>query len=193
MFFIGRSKSSVKNSTSNGWVVWKIADFCWLFHLMNLEECAESQLNCFTFTPSQQQTRSILSRGECGSYRCSNPPWPQVYYPTSECTTLTPHHHHLHYNPHQQLANGNVTTGIGINSTAAMPVGGFNQFANCRSTVPPPQGRLQKSLSFAFQTPDTFTNEIWQPNCQNQLGSINYPASNQRNYSRWDWSCELGN
>lgn len=132
--------------------------------------------------------RSILSRGECGSsFRCSNPPWPQVYYPTSECTTITPHHHHLHYNPHQQLANGNVSTGVGISSTSAAPAaafGNFNQFGNCRATIPPPHGRLQKSLSFAFQTPETFQNEIWQPNWQNQLGSINYPAPVQRNHSR---------
>lgn len=138
--------------------------------------------------------RSILSRGvgvgECGSsFRCNNPQWPQqAFYPTSECTTLTPHHHHHHYTPHhQQLANGSVGTGLGISSTQSVNAAtavAFNQFGNCRATIPPPHGRLQKSLSFAFQTPDALSNEIWQPNWQAQMnGSINYPV--QRNYSRW--------
>jgi hypothetical protein len=136
----------------------------------------------------QLYLRSILSRtGECASsFRCGvgvggngnqQQQWQtQVYYPS---TNVTPHHHH-HYNNHSQQ-NGVVATGIGLNGS----VGNFNQFSNCRSTVPPPgHGRLQKSLSFAFQTPSAMMNEIWQqqPNCQNQLSSINYPP--QRSHSR---------
>lgn len=47
--------------------------------------------------------------------------------------------------------------------------------------MPPPHGRLQKSLSFAFQTP-TMMNEMYHQSCQSQLNSINYP---ERSYSRW--------
>lgn len=116
--------------------------------------------------------RSIVSHfnngasTECGSsFRCNNQ-WSQAYYPSTECATATPHHHH-HYPPqyNQQF------------SAAATPIR-----YNCRATIPPHgHGRLQKSLSFAFQTP-AMMNEMCHQSYQNQSNSINYP---ERSYSRW--------
>lgn len=114
--------------------------------------------------------RSISSRfngtsTEFGSSVRCNSQYPQAYYPPAECATSTPHHHH-HYPPQYNQQFG-VVNGVG--------------HFNCRSTIPPPHGRLQKSLSFAFQTPQMM-NEMYHPSCQNQLNSINYP---ERSYSRW--------
>jgi hypothetical protein len=115
---------------------------------------------------------SIVSRfngtsTECGSsFRCNNQWQSQGFYPQNECATVTPHHH-LHYPPqyNQQFGASN---------------GGNSIHFNCRSTVPPPHGRLQKSLSFAFQTP-AMMNEMCQPSHPNQSNSVNYP---ERSYSR---------
>ncbi|CRL00633.1 CLUMA_CG013893, isoform A [Clunio marinus] len=116
---------------------------------------------------------SIISRfngtsTDCGSsIRCNNQ-WPQAYYPSTECAQTTPHHHH-HFPPqyNQQFSAVNGSNAIHY---------------NCRASVPPPHGRLQKSLSFAFQTP-AMMNEWYHQGCQNQLNSINYP---HRSYSRCD-------
>ncbi|CAG9797686.1 unnamed protein product [Chironomus riparius] len=109
--------------------------------------------------------------GVGSSFRCNNPQWPGAYYPSSDCTTGTPHHHHHPNYPPQynhQFPNGT-------------PV---NPHRNCRSnnnnsSALPPHGRLQKSLSFAFQTP-AMMNEPNRGSCQNQ---INYP---ERSFSRCD-------
>lgn len=120
-----------------------------------------------------QLFRSIVSHfngtsTECGSsFRCNNNQWPQAFYPSADCTTNTPHHHH-HYPPQYNQQFGVVNPGNHIHY-------------NCRSTVPPPHGRLQKSLSFAFQTP-SMMNEAYHQSYQNQLNSINYP---ERSSSRW--------
>jgi len=106
------------------------------------------------------------------SFRCNNPQWPGAYYPSSECTTGTPHHHHhQHYPPqyNHQFANG----------TAANPHRSYRS-SNNNSSALPPHGRLQKSLSFAFQTP-AMMNETNRGSCQNQLNTINYP---ERSFSR---------
>lgn len=118
---------------------------------------------------------SVVSRfngtsTECGSsFRCNNQ-WSQGFYPSTDCTTGTPHLHRHQYPPqyNQQFANG-----------------GNPIHFNCRSTVPPPHGRLQKSLSFAFQTP--MMNDPHHQSYQNQLNSINYP---EQSHSRW-WTFDL--
>ncbi|KAG5674643.1 hypothetical protein PVAND_004597 [Polypedilum vanderplanki] len=130
---------------------------------------------------------SILSRyngtstdcsggGPNSSFRCNNNPWPAAYYPsTAECSNATPHHHH-HYPPqYNQFSNGVVAS-----STTPATAASFHH--NCRNGALP-HGRLQKSLSFAFQTP-AMMNELYHGNsCQNQLNSINYP---ERSFSRCD-------
>ena len=154
MFFIGYPKNTTKYTTTNGWV------------------CQNSWINKRCFIANFNWIRSINSRfngtsaTECGSsFRCNNQWSSQGYYPSTDCTSSTPHHHH-HYPPQysQQFTNG-----------------GNSIHYNCRSTIPPPHGRLQKSLSFAFQTP-SMMNEPYHQSYQNQLNSINYP---ERSYSRW--------
>lgn len=168
MFFIGYPKNSTKHSV-NGWA-WRSK------YAINSDDVGIfilkwNQLSQF----SSSSSRSILSRAngtstEHGSsFRCNNQ-WSQGFYPSTDCTTSTPHHHRHHYPPqyNQQFANG-----------------GNPIHFNCRSTVPPPHGRLQKSLSFAFQTP--MMNDPHHQSYQNQLNSINYP---ERSYSRW-WTLNL--
>lgn len=128
------------------------------------------------------KNRSILSRNngtsECtgssnvgnSSFRCNNQ-WSGAYYPSNECSTTTPHHHHRYPPQYNQFANGSTSN---FNNN--------NQRNN--NNVLPPHGRLQKSLSFAFQTP-AMLNEMnhQQPgSCHNQSNSINYP---ERSYSRF--------
>lgn len=119
--------------------------------------------------------RSVLSRyngtsTDCAgsgvgssSFRCNNSHWPDAYYPA----TAT---HHPHYPPqyNHQFTNGTTA----------------NQHRSCHNTsngsALPPHGRLQKSLSFAFQTP-AMMNEVSRGSCQTQPNTINYP---ERSLSR---------